>query len=48
MTERDDAPGVEGEFGVDTDEFTEEDGVADDVDQPLPEIDVAQFPPEAS
>jgi hypothetical protein len=32
---RDEAP---NEFGIDEDPYTEEDGVGDDVDGPLPEI----------
>lgn len=39
---RDEAPAIPGEWGVDEDPYTDEDGftdgVPDDVDQPLPEI----------
>ena len=36
---RDEAPAIPGEWGVDEDPYTEEDGVGDDVDGPLPEIE---------
>jgi hypothetical protein len=40
MPPRDEAPAIEGAWGVDTDPYTDEDGftngVPDDVDQPLP------------
>lgn len=40
---RDEAPNIPGEWGVDTDPYTDEDGIqpdgtVDDVDGPLPEI----------
>lgn len=35
---RDEAPRVPGEWGVDSDPYTDEDGIGDDMDQPLPEI----------
>jgi hypothetical protein len=35
---RDEAPAIPGEWGVDEDPYTEEDGVGDDVNGPLPEI----------
>lgn len=40
MNIHDHAPGVPGEFGVDTDPFTKEDGRGDNVDQPLPDVQV--------